>query len=88
MPQSKTSVEEALATLGISDAELREFVQKKQASRPTLTVQENEGDERKFGEVSLIKVHNNGYRKPFGLSGDQIDAAIEGLTAYRAKNPR
>lgn len=78
-----------LQDLGISKAELEAILAQRRANTPTLIVQANEGDERKFGVVSLIKVHPNGFRKPFGLTTeDMVDEAIAGLQAYRAANPR
>lgn len=75
----KNAVEEALATLGISQADLQAFVQQRVANKPGLVGQVNEGEERKYGEVSLIKVFPNGFRKPFGLSKDQAIAARDFL---------
>lgn len=77
---ANTNITEAQAAeaLGINVAELRAF-RAKQDAQPVLEGKINQGEEVKFGVVSLQKVHANGFRKSFGLSQTQGIAARDFL---------
>ena len=48
----------------------------------TVEVRVNEGEERKFGDVSIVKIQANGYTRPVGgFQFAQLPELIAGLTA-------
>jgi len=74
--------EELLDTLGISDASVREaLLTASRGAASAITVRVNTGDEKKYGDVSVLKTRGDFTTPVMGLRNADIPGFIEQLQA-------